>query len=152
MVAVSSFVLAAAGVYFGYKSFSGDEDLPEILEYVQTHPEHNEEIVNHSIRCKIKENIPYSSSTLKTFSEVVLYQAIQNQLSSGDYGLRVPEREEPRTTRTQSSILDKLTPEEKWALIQEGFSYGSKKAIDNAADMGSNFCNKMKKLNNSKEK
>jgi len=146
IIAVSSLVIGALGVYIGYKNFSEDVGLPEVLEYVQSHPEHNEEIVNHSIRCKIKGDVPYSVSTLKTFSEVVLYQAIQNQLSSGEYSLRIPEKKEEAITNlgTESSILDRLTPEEKWALIQEGFFYGSKKVVNNAADIGSDFYDKMK--------
>lgn len=145
LVAITSLGLATLGTYYGYKTFSGGVKLLEVLEYVQEHPEHNEEIVNHSIRRKIKDNIPYSITTLKTFSEVVLYQAIQNQITASQNNSNFQEKNSNTGyTRKNQSVLDNLTPEEKWALIQEGLLYRSKKLVNDTSEIGNDLYDKMK--------
>lgn len=146
-LAISTLVLGTLGAYFGYESFNDNLDLPEVLKYVESHPEHNEEIINYSIRCKINDEIPYSGSTLKTFSEVVLYQAIQNQFYGKQHMIKARDKgntEEALTRQNQHSLLDKLTPEEKWAIIKEGIFYGSKSMVDGATEIGFDFYEKIK--------
>ena len=146
-IAISPLVLGTLGAYCWYKSFNEDINLPEVLEYVESHPEHNEEIINYSIKCKVNDEIPYSVSTLKTFSEVVLYQAIHNQFSRERYEIRNQRDNSPKKELTQQdkgSLLDKLTPEEKWAIIKEGIFYGSKSMVNDATEITSDLYRKLK--------
>ncbi len=142
-IAISSLMLGAAGVYFGYQSFKEETDLPEVLEYVQDHPEHNEEIINHSIRCKIEEEVPYSISTLRNLSEVVLSQAIQMQSNSTSSRKANQNNLENNCKHSSSYRPSGLTPEEKWNLLKDGLSYGSEKAVDDVKNLSSDFCKKL---------
>jgi hypothetical protein len=69
---ILSLTAVLAGVYFIGRTAA--PDLGEVVDYMNTHPQHQEIVINRTMYDREKRKLGYSTETLGNFSRALLYE------------------------------------------------------------------------------